>query len=37
LPKKSKVIKEQKSAESNAEAAADYEQEKEELRMWLAV
>ncbi|GJR92763.1 hypothetical protein Tco_0264937 [Tanacetum coccineum] len=36
-PKKSKVIKEQESAESNAEAAADYEQEKEELRMWLAV
>ncbi|GJZ81219.1 putative ribonuclease H-like domain-containing protein [Tanacetum coccineum] len=37
LPKKSKVIKEQESAESNAEAATDYEQEKEELRMWLAV
>ncbi|GJV86238.1 hypothetical protein Tco_1530176 [Tanacetum coccineum] len=36
-PKKSKVIKEQESAESNEEAAADYEQEKEELRMWLAV
>ncbi|GJS69570.1 uncharacterized mitochondrial protein-like protein [Tanacetum coccineum] len=36
-PKKSKVIKEQESAESNKEAAADYEQEKEELRMWLAV
>ncbi|GJU86669.1 hypothetical protein Tco_1294215, partial [Tanacetum coccineum] len=31
-PKKSKVIKEQEFAESNAEAAADYEQEKEELR-----
>ncbi|GKE11203.1 hypothetical protein Tco_1414754, partial [Tanacetum coccineum] len=29
-PKKSKVIKEQESAESNEEAAADYEQEKEE-------
>ncbi|GJY66448.1 hypothetical protein Tco_0468686 [Tanacetum coccineum] len=36
-PKISKVIKEQESTESNAEAAADYEQEKEELRMWLAV
>ncbi|GJR23440.1 putative ribonuclease H-like domain-containing protein [Tanacetum coccineum] len=36
-PKKSKVIKEQESAESNEEAAADYKQEKEELRMWLAV
>ncbi|GKA16470.1 hypothetical protein Tco_0696217 [Tanacetum coccineum] len=36
-PKKSKVIKEQESAKSNKEAAADYEQEKEELRMWLAV
>ncbi|GKB22238.1 hypothetical protein Tco_0856161 [Tanacetum coccineum] len=36
-PKKSKVIKEQESTESNKEAAADYEQEKEELRMWLAV
>ncbi|GKF08454.1 hypothetical protein Tco_0042678, partial [Tanacetum coccineum] len=36
-PKKSKVIKEQESAKSNKEAAADYEQEKEELKMWLAV
>ncbi|GKD18802.1 hypothetical protein Tco_1207960 [Tanacetum coccineum] len=36
-PKKSKVIKEQESVESNEEAAADYEKEKEELRMWLAV
>ncbi|GKB54106.1 hypothetical protein Tco_0904859, partial [Tanacetum coccineum] len=36
-PKKSKVIQEQASAESNKEAAAYYEQEKEELRMWLAV
>ncbi|GJY11603.1 hypothetical protein Tco_0380912 [Tanacetum coccineum] len=38
-PKKFKAIKEQESAESNAEAAArsDYEQEKEELRIWLAV
>ncbi|GKC78600.1 hypothetical protein Tco_1129374 [Tanacetum coccineum] len=36
-PKKSKVIKEQESAESNEEAATDYEQEKEELRMLLAV
>ncbi|GKB28909.1 hypothetical protein Tco_0868310 [Tanacetum coccineum] len=36
-PKKSKVIKEQESAKSNEEVAADYEQEKEELRMWLAV
>ncbi|GKD84963.1 hypothetical protein Tco_1356117 [Tanacetum coccineum] len=36
-PNKFKVIKEQESAESNAEATADYEQEKEELRMWLAV
>ncbi|GJT70505.1 uncharacterized mitochondrial protein-like protein [Tanacetum coccineum] len=36
-PKKSKVIKEQESAESNEEVATDYEQEKEELRMWLAV
>ncbi|GJZ74982.1 hypothetical protein Tco_0639447 [Tanacetum coccineum] len=36
-PKKSKVIKEQEYAKSNAEAAADYKQEKEELRMWLAV
>ncbi|GJR46674.1 uncharacterized mitochondrial protein-like protein [Tanacetum coccineum] len=36
-PKKSKVIKEQESAKSNEEAAVDYEQEKEELRMWLAV
>ncbi|GJT53670.1 hypothetical protein Tco_0988724 [Tanacetum coccineum] len=36
-PKKSKVIKEQESVESNEEAAADYEQEKEEIRMWLAV
>ncbi|GKD41336.1 hypothetical protein Tco_1261543, partial [Tanacetum coccineum] len=36
-PKKSKVIKEQESAESNEEAVADYEQEKEELRMWLTV
>ncbi|GJX17466.1 hypothetical protein Tco_0218298 [Tanacetum coccineum] len=36
-PKKSKVIKEQEFAESNEEAASDYEQEKEELRMWLAV
>ncbi|GJT15955.1 hypothetical protein Tco_0874661 [Tanacetum coccineum] len=36
-PKKSKVIKEQESVETNEEAAADYEQEKEELRMWLAV
>ncbi|GKE42979.1 hypothetical protein Tco_1470263, partial [Tanacetum coccineum] len=36
-PKKSKVIKEYEFAESNEEAAADYEQEKEELRMWLAV
>ncbi|GKF97828.1 hypothetical protein Tco_0293649, partial [Tanacetum coccineum] len=36
-PKKSKVIKEQESAESNEEEAADYDQEKEELRMWLAV
>ncbi|GJT59602.1 hypothetical protein Tco_1003135 [Tanacetum coccineum] len=35
-PKKSKVIKEQESAKSNEEAAVDYEQEKEELRMWLA-
>ncbi|GJQ89937.1 putative ribonuclease H-like domain-containing protein [Tanacetum coccineum] len=35
--KKSKVIKEQESATSNEEAATDYEQEKEELRMWLAV
>ncbi|GJW16483.1 hypothetical protein Tco_0020616, partial [Tanacetum coccineum] len=32
-PKKSKVIKEQEYTESNAEAAVDYEQEKEELRM----
>ncbi|GJY02939.1 putative ribonuclease H-like domain-containing protein [Tanacetum coccineum] len=37
LPKKSKVIKEQESAESNTKAAADYEQKKEELRTWLAV
>ncbi|GJR10310.1 uncharacterized mitochondrial protein-like protein [Tanacetum coccineum] len=36
-PKKSKVIKEQESAKSNAKVAADYEQEKKELRMWLAV
>ncbi|GJT37623.1 hypothetical protein Tco_0937488 [Tanacetum coccineum] len=36
-PKKSKVIKEHASTESNEEAAVDYEQEKEELRMWLAV
>ncbi|GJR87074.1 hypothetical protein Tco_0211085 [Tanacetum coccineum] len=36
-PKKSKVIKEQESAKSNEEAAVYYEQEKEELRMWLAV
>ncbi|GJZ95026.1 hypothetical protein Tco_0667229 [Tanacetum coccineum] len=36
-PKKSKVIKEQESAESDEEATAEYEQEKEELRMWLAV
>ncbi|GJZ73271.1 hypothetical protein Tco_0637417 [Tanacetum coccineum] len=36
-PKKSKVIKEKDSVESNKEAAADYEQENEELRMWLAV
>ncbi|GJW65936.1 hypothetical protein Tco_0117820 [Tanacetum coccineum] len=36
-PKKSKVIKEQESTESNEEAATDYEQEKEELRMWLVV
>ncbi|GJY97407.1 hypothetical protein Tco_0514317 [Tanacetum coccineum] len=36
-PMKFKVIKEQASAESNEEAAADYEQEKEKLRMWLAV
>ncbi|GJU14893.1 putative ribonuclease H-like domain-containing protein [Tanacetum coccineum] len=36
-PKKSKVIKEQEYAESNEQAASDYEQEKEELRMWLAV
>ncbi|GJX99956.1 hypothetical protein Tco_0356975 [Tanacetum coccineum] len=36
-PKKSKVIKEQESAKSNKEVAANYEQEKEELRMWLAV
>ncbi|GJU52497.1 hypothetical protein Tco_1226211 [Tanacetum coccineum] len=36
-PKKSKVIKEQESAESNEEAAADYEQENEEFRMWLVV
>ncbi|GKD15876.1 hypothetical protein Tco_1205034 [Tanacetum coccineum] len=36
-PKKSKVIKEHESTESNEEAATDYEQEKEELRMWLAV
>ncbi|GJV22291.1 hypothetical protein Tco_1371311 [Tanacetum coccineum] len=33
-PKKSKVIKEQEYAESNEQAASDYEQEKEELRMW---
>ncbi|GKD33376.1 hypothetical protein Tco_1248885 [Tanacetum coccineum] len=32
-PKKSKVIKEQESIESNAEAATNYEQEKEELRI----
>ncbi|GJU75403.1 hypothetical protein Tco_1272473 [Tanacetum coccineum] len=37
LPKKPKVIKEQESAESNEEAAADYEQENEEFRMWLTV
>ncbi|GKD30273.1 hypothetical protein Tco_1241051 [Tanacetum coccineum] len=36
-PKKPKVIKEQESAKSNEEAAANYEQEKEELRMWLVV
>ncbi|GJT96474.1 hypothetical protein Tco_1091992 [Tanacetum coccineum] len=36
-PKKSKVIKEQESVESNEETIANYEQEKEELRMWLAV
>ncbi|GKB38088.1 hypothetical protein Tco_0883030 [Tanacetum coccineum] len=32
-PKKSKVIQEQASTESNEEAAIDYEQEKEELRI----
>nr|GEU77801.1 hypothetical protein [Tanacetum cinerariifolium] len=32
-----KVIKEQESAVSDEEAAPDYEQEKEELRMWLTV
>ncbi|GJU24137.1 hypothetical protein Tco_1162758 [Tanacetum coccineum] len=36
-PKKSKVTKEQESVESNEEAIADYEQENEELRMWLVV
>ncbi|GKB16049.1 hypothetical protein Tco_0849972 [Tanacetum coccineum] len=36
-PKKTKVIKEQEYAKSNEEAASDYEQEKEELRMWLVV
>ncbi|GKC62221.1 hypothetical protein Tco_1089819, partial [Tanacetum coccineum] len=36
-PKKSMVIKEQESAKSNEEAASTYEQEKEELRMWLLV
>ncbi|GJZ01962.1 hypothetical protein Tco_0519923 [Tanacetum coccineum] len=36
-PKKSKVIQEQASVENNEEAAADYEQEKEELRIWLTV
>ncbi|GJV12415.1 hypothetical protein Tco_1353956 [Tanacetum coccineum] len=37
LPKKPKVIKEKESSESDEEAASDYEQEKEELRMWLTV
>ncbi|GJT03371.1 ribonuclease H-like domain-containing protein [Tanacetum coccineum] len=36
-PKKSKVIKEQEFAESNEKATADYEQEKEDLIIWLAV
>ncbi|GKA65464.1 hypothetical protein Tco_0765171, partial [Tanacetum coccineum] len=36
-PKKSKVIKEQEFAKSNEEATADYEQEKEDLIIWLAV
>nr|GEX49412.1 hypothetical protein [Tanacetum cinerariifolium] len=35
--KKPKVIKEQESVETDEEAATDYGQEKEELRIWLAV
>ncbi|GKD34095.1 hypothetical protein Tco_1249604 [Tanacetum coccineum] len=35
--KKQKMINEQESAESDKEAAADYEHKKEELRMWLTV
>ncbi|GJZ59336.1 hypothetical protein Tco_0615152, partial [Tanacetum coccineum] len=35
--KKPKVLKEQESVESHEEATTDYEQEKEELRMWLTI
>ncbi|GJW59217.1 hypothetical protein Tco_0105948 [Tanacetum coccineum] len=35
--KKQKMMQEQESAKSDEDAAADYEHEKEELRMWLTV
>ncbi|GKC22227.1 hypothetical protein Tco_1024377, partial [Tanacetum coccineum] len=35
--KKQKMMQEQESAKSDEDAAADYEHEKEELRIWLTV